>query len=167
LADPSCTQSTGSEAKNRHYTNNRDMPPDVSAIQINPNREQLRAEEADGGGIAGAPRQLIREPALARAGIIIEKQSGGAAIPASPQPVAQFHAHPRTDHNIANVAGLLAVLCHDPKLSTHESVAHGGAAWFPAVATGRFQESVSRWGKANRKQKLNGRIEEIFLEKVD
>jgi hypothetical protein len=43
----------------------------VSGVQINPNREQLRAEEADRGGIAGAARQLIREPVLALAWIIV------------------------------------------------------------------------------------------------
>ncbi len=43
----------------------------VSGVQINPNREQLRAEETDRGGIAGAARQLIREPVLALAWIIV------------------------------------------------------------------------------------------------
>jgi hypothetical protein len=43
----------------------------VSGVQINPNGEQLRAEEADRGGIAGAARQLIREPVLALAWIIV------------------------------------------------------------------------------------------------
>jgi hypothetical protein len=43
----------------------------VSGVQINPNCEQLRAEEADRGGIAGAARQLIREPVLALAWIIV------------------------------------------------------------------------------------------------
>jgi hypothetical protein len=43
----------------------------MSGVQINPNCEQLRAEEADRGGIAGAARQLIREPVLALAWIIV------------------------------------------------------------------------------------------------
>jgi hypothetical protein len=43
----------------------------VSGVQINPNREQLRAEEADRGGIADAARQLIREPVLPLAWIIV------------------------------------------------------------------------------------------------
>jgi hypothetical protein len=45
----------------------------MSGIQINPNREQLGAEKADRGGIAGAARQLIREPALALACIVFGK----------------------------------------------------------------------------------------------
>ena len=43
----------------------------VSGVQINPNSEQLGAEEADRGGIAGAARQLNREPVLALAWIIV------------------------------------------------------------------------------------------------
>ena len=46
--------------ENRHYTNNQILHPDMSGIQINPNREQLRAEEADRRGIPSAARQLIR-----------------------------------------------------------------------------------------------------------
>jgi len=139
----------------------------VSGIQINPNCEQLGAEKADRGGIAGAAMQLIREPALARAWIIFRKQVGCAGIPASTPPVAQFQAHSRTSRNIANVAGLLAMLCHDPKLPANESVAHGRAPRLSGLATGRFQERISRRGKANCKQKHNGRIEQIFLKKVD
>jgi hypothetical protein len=117
--------------------------PEVSGVQINANREQLSTEEADCGGIAGAARQLIREPPLAFARIIIGKQVGCAGVPASPQPIAQFQPYPRITHNIANVPSFLAMLCHDPKLPAHESVAHGGTARLSGLAAGRFQESVS------------------------
>src|ERR1700730_18475416 len=119
--------------------------PDVSGVQINPNREQLSTEEADCGGIAGAARQLIREPPLAFAWIIIGKQVGCAAVPTSPQPIAQFQAHVRITHNIANVPSFLAVLCHDPKLPAHEPVAHGRTARLSGLAAGRFQEPISCW----------------------
>ncbi len=55
-----------------------------SGVQVNSNCEQLSAEEADCGGIAGAARQLVREPPLAFAWIIVEKQVGCAGVPASP-----------------------------------------------------------------------------------
>jgi hypothetical protein len=35
------------------------MSSSDSGIQINPNREQLCTEETNGGGIAGATRQLV------------------------------------------------------------------------------------------------------------
>jgi hypothetical protein len=113
-------------------------------VQINPNREQLRTEEADGGGIAGAARQLIREPSLAFAWIIVGKQVGCPGVPASTQPFAQLQAHLRITHNIANVSSFLAVLCHNPKLPSHQSVAHGGAARLSGLAARRFQEPISR-----------------------
>ena len=116
---------------------------DVSGVQINPNGEQSSTEEADCGGIAGAARQLIREPSLAFAWIIVGKQVGCPGVPASPQPIAQFQAHMRITHNIANVPSFLAVLCHDPKLLAHKSVAHGGTAWLSGLAAGRFQEPIS------------------------
>src|SRR4029077_14368688 len=84
-------------------------PRSVSGVQINSNGEQLSAEEADCSGIAGAARQLIREPPLAFARIIVEKQVGRAGVPASPQPMAQFQAHARSTRNIANVPTFLAV----------------------------------------------------------
>jgi hypothetical protein len=139
----------------------------VSGVQINPNREQLCTEEADCGSIPGAARQSIREPPLAFAWIIVGKQVGCPAVPASPQPIAQFQAHARITHNIANVPSFLAVLRHDPKLPAHESVAHGGTARPSGLAAGRFQETISRRDQADRKQKLDGRVEQVFLKKVD
>src|ERR1700687_580044 len=117
----------------------------MSGVHINPNREQLSTEEADCGRIAGAARQLIREPSLAFAWIIVGKQVGCAGEPASPKPIAQLQAHMRITHNIANVPSSLAVLCHDPKLPSRESVAHGGTARLSRLAAGRFQEPIS-WG---------------------
>ena len=145
----------------------RTLPRPVSGVQVNSNCEQLSTEEADCSGIAGAARQLIREPPLAFAWIIVEKQVGRAGVPASPQPMAQFQAHARTTGNIANVPSFLAVLCHDPKLPAHESVAHGGTARLSGLAAGRFQESISWRDEAERKQKLDGRVEQVFLKKVD
>ena len=116
-----------------------------SGVQINPNGEQLSTEEADCGGIAGAAGQLVRKPSLAFAWIIVGKQVGRPGVPASPQPIAQFQAHARITHNITNVPSSPAVLCHDPKLPSHESVAHGGAARLSSPAAGRFQEPIS-WG---------------------
>ena len=66
----------------------RKGPRSVSGVQVNSNCEQLSTEEADCGGIPGAARQLIREPPLAFPWIIIGKQVGCAAVPASPQPIA-------------------------------------------------------------------------------
>jgi len=139
----------------------------VSGVQVNANCEQLSTEEADCSGIAGAARQLIREPPLAFAWVIVEKQVGGAGVPASPQPMAQFQAHARSTRNIANVPSFLAVLCHYPKLPAHESVAHGGTARLSGLAAGRFQESISWRDEAERKQKLDGRVEEVFLKEVN
>jgi len=127
----------------------------------------LSAEEADCGSITGAARQLIREPPLAFAWIIVGKQVGCAGVPASPQPIAQFQAYARISYNIANVPSFLAVLCHDPKLPAHESVAHGGTARLSGLAAGRFQESISWRDQADRKQKHDGRVEQVFLKKVD
>jgi hypothetical protein len=139
----------------------------VSGVKINANREQLSTEEADCGGIAGAARQLIREPPLAFAWIIVGKQLGCAGVPASPQPIAQFQAHARITYHIAHISSFLAVLCHDPKLPAHESVAHGGTARLSGLAAGRFQESISWRDYTDRKQKLDGRVEQVFLKKVD
>ena len=142
-------------------------PRSVSGVQVNSNGEQLSTEEADCSGIAGAAGQLIREPPLAFARIIVEKQVGRAGVPASPQPMAQFQAHARSTRNIANVPSFLAVLCHYPKLAAHESVAHGGTARLSGLAAGRFQESISWRDEAERKQKLDGRVEQVFLKEVD
>jgi len=141
--------------------------PTMSGVQINPNCEQLSTEEADCGGIAGAARQLIGEPSLAFAWIIVGKQVGCARVPASPKPITQLQAHVRITHNIADVPSFLAVLCHDPKLPSNESVANGGAARLSGLAANRFQEPISWGDKADRKQKLDGRVKQIFLKKVD
>jgi hypothetical protein len=139
----------------------------VSGVKINANREQLSTEEADCDGIAGAARQLIREPPLAFAWIIVGKQLGCAGVPASPQPIAQFQAHARITYHIAHISSFLAVLCHDPKLPPHESVAHWGTARLSGLTAGRFQESISWRDYTDRKQKLDGRVEQVFLKKVD
>jgi hypothetical protein len=92
---------------------------------------------------------------------------GCARMPASPEPIAQFQANPRVIHNIANVASSLAVLCHDPKLSPHESVSYGSTARLAGLAAGCFQERIPRRNQANGKQKLNRWVEQVFLKKVD
>ena len=50
-------------------------------IQVNPHGEQLSPEEAHGGRIAGTPRQLFREPALALDRIVVREQAGGPRVP--------------------------------------------------------------------------------------
>jgi len=59
------------------------------------------------------------------------------------------------------------VFCDDPKLLAHESVAHGGTAPLSGLAAGRFQEPISWRDQADRKQKHDGRVEQVFLKKVD
>jgi hypothetical protein len=49
----------------------------------------------------------------------------------------------RITHNIANVPGFRPVLCLDPKLPRHESVAHWGTVRLSGLAAGRFQEPIS------------------------
>jgi hypothetical protein len=80
--------------------------------------------------------------------------------------VAQFHAHARIAHYVPNVAGFLSMLCHDPELLTNESIAHRGTARLSSLATRRFQERIPRRDQADRKQRLDGRIEQVFLKKV-
>ena len=83
-------------------------------------------------------------------------------MPASLQSIPEFYAHPRIAHDIANVASLRAVLCHDPELPVHKSVAHRRTALLSGLAAGRFQEPISRRSQADREQKLHGRVEHVF-----
>ena len=91
----------------------------------------------------------------------------GKHVPASPSPTAQFQAHARITYNIANVASVLAMLCHDPELPAPKSITHRSSAQLSSLATSCFQEHLSRRGQADRQQKLDGRVEQIFLKKVD
>src|SRR5437899_10871251 len=88
-------------------------------------------------------------------------------VPAGAKPVAHFQPHARVTANIADVPGFHAVLCDDPELLANASVAYWRAEWLARLATGGFEESIPRRRNANSKQKLNWRIEQIFLKYVN
>src|SRR5215467_10041788 len=73
----------------------------------------------------------------------------------------------RIVQDIANVACLLPVLCHDPELRSHEPVAHWGTACLSTPTASCFQQRISRQAQANREQKLDWRVEQIFLKDAD
>src|SRR4029077_18488040 len=123
--------------------------------------------EADGRGVAGAAGDLDREPTLALARIIVGKRVGGTGVPAGPHAITQLHAHLRFIHNVADVGGTLAVLGDDPELLTDESDSHRDAARLAGFAAGGFEDGASGDCNANREHRLDGRVEEVFLQNVD
>ena len=90
-----------------------------------------------------------------------------ARTPATAKTFAQLHAYARITDQIADVSSLHAVLCHDPKLFADASVAHRSAACLPGLATGRLKQRISRRRDADRKEKLNRRVEHVFLQRVN
>ncbi len=139
----------------------------ASDIQINPYREQLGPEKADRGGVAGTASQLLSEPALAFARIVVGQHMCGARVPARPEPIAELQAYPRITRDVEDVAGFLAVLCHDPELFTHASVAHRSAAGLPTLAANRFQQRTTWRHQADSNQEFDRRVKQIFLKKVN
>src|SRR5215469_10510108 len=91
----------------------------LQRIQINPNREELRSEEAHCPRIPGASWQLTRQPPLPLTRIIVTQDICGSGMPANTESVAQFQAHLRIAQNVTNVACPVTVFRHDPELLAH------------------------------------------------
>jgi hypothetical protein len=127
----------------------------------------LSPEEPHSSRIPGAARHLTGEPTLPLSRIIVGEQMRCARVPVSPQPIAQFQPHTRVTRNIADVSRVRAVLCHDPELPANASVAYGSVAWLSGLATDCFQERIPRQRDTNSKRKLNWRVEQVFLKRVN
>src|SRR5439155_10240755 len=95
------------------------------------------------------------------------EQMRSAGVPASAKSVAQLQPHARVTRNIEDVSCFHTVLGHDPKLAANAGVAYWSAAWLSGLATGGFQERISGRRQADSKQKLNRRIEQVFLKQVN
>ena len=110
---------------------------------------------------------LLRQPALALAGMVIGQQIGCAGVPAGVQPVAELDSHARILCDVANVPGFGSVLGDDPELIPDASVTHGSAAGLSGLAADGFQERVSRRGNPQNKKELVGRIQNKFLKQMN
>jgi hypothetical protein len=84
----------------------------ASAIQINPNAEELRSEQAHRPRVPGAARQLSCQPALAFTGIIGREQVRGTRVPVKPKPLTQLQTYMRVTLNVADLPRLHPMLCH-------------------------------------------------------
>src|SRR5207245_3177359 len=113
--------------------------------------------------IRSAARQLSSKPPLALPGIIFREQMCRAVMPANTNSLTQFQPNAWIRLNITHVPCFDAVFRHDPELIADAPIAHRCAPRLSRLATQSFEKRISRPRNANRKQKLDRRIEEIFL----
>ena len=121
-----------------------------------PKKRTAAAFEASAG-------KLTREPALTLAGIVIRQQVRDAGVPAEAKSIAELDADARIFGNIANVAGIHAMLSDEPELLANTSVTHRGAARLAGLAADGFQERATRRNNSQGKRKLDGRVENKLL----
>src|SRR5439155_17793008 len=114
-----------------------------------------------------ARRQLTRKPPLPLARIIIVEDVRRAVIPARANSLTQFQPNAWIRLNITHVSCLHAMLRHDPELIVDAPIAHRGAPRLARLAPSGFQKRISRRRNADRKQNLDRRIEEIFLQQLN
>ena len=142
-------------------------PPCISAVQINPNAEELRSEEAHRPCVPGTARQLSCQPALALTRIVVREQMCSARLPVIRKPRAQFQTYMRITLNVANVSRFHPMLCHEPELTSDMSIAHWRAPWLPRLPSFGFEQRISGQRQTRRKRKFDRRVEQIFLKGVD
>jgi hypothetical protein len=139
----------------------------TSTIQINPNGEELRPEQADCPRISRAAWQLIRKPALAFAGIVVGKEMSSARVPAESEPLTQFQTYMRVMFNVADVSRLHTMLCHNPEFPSDMPIPYWSAPWLPSLSSFRFEQRISGQRQTQRKRQLDWRVQKIFLKSVN
>ena len=139
----------------------------TSVIQVNSNSEKLCSEQAHRSRIPGTAWQLIRQPALALTRIIVRQQMCSARVPSSPKSLAKFHPYTGITFNVADVACLHPMLCDEPELVSDTPIAHWGAAWLSSLSSFRFEQCVSGQRQTHRKREFDGRVQKIFLKRVN
>ncbi len=97
--------------------------------------------------------------------IIILEDMRRAVIPASAKSLTQLQPKAWIRLNITHVPCFDAVFRHDPELIADAPIAHRGAPELACLATDSFGQRVPWPPKADGEEKLNRRIEEIFLQK--
>ena len=120
-------------------------------IQVNPNREQLRAKKAHCGRVRDTARKLTSKPALPLTRIVIRQYRCRAGAPPSAESDTQPHADPRITENIANVSSFRSVLGHNPELLANSPVTYRRATSLSGLASCSFQECVPRRGNSHSK----------------
>src|SRR5213080_582763 len=89
-----------------------------------------------------------------------------AVIPASAKSLTQLQPNAWIRLNITHVPCLDAVFRHDPELIADAPIAHRSAPRLARLPSS-FQKRISRRHNADRKQNLDRRIEEIFLQQMN
>src|SRR5215469_13764140 len=69
--------------------------------------------------------------------------------------------------NVADVARLHPMLCHQPELISDSSIAYGSAPWFPSLPPFRFKQRISGQRQTYRKSELDWLVQKIFLKLVN
>jgi len=90
-----------------------------------------------------------------------------AVIPASAKSLTQLQPKAWIRLNITHVPCFDAVFRHDPELIADAPIAHRSAPRLARLAPSGFQKRIARRHNADRKQNLDRRIEEIFLQQMN
>jgi len=110
---------------------------------------------------------LLRQPALALAGIIIYQQRCCAGVPADAKSFAQLDSHARILRDIADVSGFHSMLGNEPELPANASVTYRSAPRLSGFAADGLQERIPRQGNSQSKEQLVGGIQNELLQKVN
>ena len=126
-----------------------------SRIEINPNRDLLRAHGTDHRGV-----EPVRDAALALAPVVVCEHLRRARAPAPPDP----HAHARIRLDVPDVGGAQAVLGDDPERVAVERLPDRHLARLSAPAAGRLEEHVARERQAGARRRPHERVQELGAE---
>src|SRR6185295_2985926 len=135
----------------------RDSALPLLAIQVNPDRHQIRLHEAYGRRIQSRDRPPRTDVPQPLAWIILGDEPGGALAPSS----ADVNANARIRLDVPDVARPAPVLGNDPKDPVVEAVGDRVASRLPGLATNGLQDRDPRRRNPDAKQPADDGIDRV------